>query len=92
VRVASEKFEQQGNQWLPELFDFKEHAAALSLAFMIGAALVGRSVSRDDSLSKAEKTSVVRGVAALSVTGAAFVWAALLIGLYITAHQPVGHP
>lgn len=92
VRIADERFEREGLGWLSELFDAKEHAVALSLAFVLGASLVGRSFARERTLTKRDQATVARGVATLSVLGAAFVWTAALIGLYITARQPVGLP
>jgi hypothetical protein len=61
-----------------QLFDFKEHLAALSLALVIGAALAGR-----------KEESRRWPLAALSCTGAAFLWAATLIGLYVTAQKSI---
>jgi hypothetical protein len=63
------------------LFDFKEHLAALALALVIGAALAGRG---NDQRAEGRWP-----LAALSCTGAAFLWAATLIGLYVTARHPV---
>jgi hypothetical protein len=66
-------------QW----FDFKEHLAALALALVIGAALAGRGIVPETPRDHRWP------VAALSCTGAAFLWAAALIGLYVTARQPL---
>ena len=92
VRVRGAHFDKEGLQWLSQLFDFKEHSAALALALMLGAALAGRAFARDSSLDEAARKSVARGIAALSITASALVWAAALIGLYITARHPVGTP
>jgi hypothetical protein len=67
-----------------QLFDFKEHLSALALALVIAAALAGRASARDDAPGE-----VRWPVAALSCAGAAFLWAAALIGLYVTARHPV---
>ena len=64
--------------FVAQLFDFKEHLAALSLALVIGAALAGR-----------KEESPGWPLAALSCTGAAFLWTAALIGLYVTAQKSV---
>ena len=69
-----------------QLFDFKEHLAALSLALILGAALAGRAVAPDAPRPQRN------AVAALSCTGALFLWIAALIGLYVTARHPVGAP
>ena len=65
-----------------QLFDFKEHLAALALALVIGAALAAR---RPDETAPQARWPI----AALSCTGAAFLWTAALIGLYVTARHPV---
>ena len=62
-----------------QLFDLKEHLAALALALVIGAALAGR---------KSEE-GAQWPIAALSCTGAAFLWTAAVIGLYVTARHSV---
>ena len=64
-----------------QLFDLKEHLAALALVLVIGAALAGRQSSTE------ERTQWP--VAALSCTGAAFLWTAAVIGLYVTARHSV---
>jgi len=92
VRVANEHFSREGNRWLSHFFDLKEHAAAISLVFVLGAALVGRAFARDDSLAGVARAGISRTIAVLSITGATLVWAAALIGLYITARHPVGTP
>ena len=66
-------------QW----FDFKEHLSALALALVIAAALAGRGMDPDTPRDHRWP------VAALSGTGAAFLWAATLIGLYVTSHKPL---
>jgi cytochrome bd-type quinol oxidase subunit 2 len=71
------------DRYAPEivrLFDFKEHLAALAIALVIGASLAGGT----DRGAEARWP-----VAAVSCTGAAFLWAAALIGLYVTASHPL---
>ena len=81
VRVRAADLERNA-PFVVQLFDFKEHLAALALALVIAAALAGRN--------SAEAPAQVRWpVAALSSTGAAFLWAAAIIGLYVTARHPV---
>ena len=63
-----------------QLFDFKEHVSALALALVIGASVAGGSDQRPEARWP---------IAALSCTGAAFLWAAALIGLYVTARHPL---
>ena len=92
VRVRAEHFDRENLLALSQLFDFKEHSAALALPLCLAAALVGRALARDRSLEAVQRTQVARGVAALSLTGAALVWSAALIGLYITMRHPVGMP
>ena len=65
-----------------QLFDFKEHLAALALVLVIVAALSGRNAADAPAQSRWP-------VAALSSTGAAFLWVAAIIGLYVTARHPV---
>ena len=69
-----------------QLFDLKEHLSALALALVLGASFAGRTLQPD---GPAEES---RAVAALSGVAAALVWAAALIGLYVTARHPVGRP
>jgi hypothetical protein len=70
-----------------QLFDFKEHLAALSVALVLGVALVARLRPEE-----ADGGQVAKATAALSVTGAALVWTVALIGLWVTAVHPVGTP
>jgi hypothetical protein len=63
---------------LAQLFDFKEHLAALALPLVIGAALAGR-----------RNEEPRWPLAAVSCTGAAFLWTAAVIGLYVTARHPL---
>jgi hypothetical protein len=80
VRVRAADLERSAPA-VVQLFDFKEHLAALSLALVIGAALAGRAQ---------DPTRETRWpVAALSCTGALFLWVATLVGLYVTARHPV---
>jgi hypothetical protein len=69
-----------------QLFDLKEHLSALALALVLGASFAGRALPADAPAAES------RAVAALSGGGAALVWAAALIGLYVTARHPVGAP
>jgi hypothetical protein len=67
-----------------QLFELKEHLSALALALVFAAAFSGRGASAD--------APAPRAVAGLSIGGAAMVWSAAIIGLYVTARQPVGMP
>jgi hypothetical protein len=69
-----------------ELFELKEHFAALGLALVVAACFAGRALPLRPPAAEA------RSVAALSTSGAALVWAAAVIGLYVTARHPVGMP
>ena len=81
VRVRAADLERSA-PFVVQLFDFKEHLAALALVLVIAAALAGRS--------SADAPAQTRWpVAALSATGAAFLWVAAVIGLYVTARHPV---
>jgi len=64
-----------------QLFDLKEHLAALALVLVIGAALAGRA----EDAGKQTRWPV----AALSCTGALFLWVATVVGLYVTARHSV---
>ena len=70
-----------------QLFDFKEHLAALAVVLVLGAALVAR-LRPDESMPGSGQ--VAKATAALSITAAALVWTVALIGLYVTAVRPVG--
>ena len=63
---------------LAGLFDFKEHLSALALALVVGAAFAGR-----------REEDARWPLAAISCTGAAFLWVAAVIGLYVTARHPL---
>lgn len=67
-----------------QLFDFKEHLAAVGLALVVAAALLARAGRPADGFRAA--------LAALSVSGAALIWAVAILGLYVTARHPVGMP
>ena len=67
-----------------QLFDLKEHLAALALALVAAAAVATRAGAKGNLRTWA--------VAALSTSGATLVWAAAIIGLYVTARHPVGGP
>jgi cytochrome bd-type quinol oxidase subunit 2 len=77
VRVRAADFDLHAPA-LAGLFDFKEHLAALALPLVVGAALAGR-----------REENARWPLAALSCTGAAFLWAAAVIGLYVTARHPL---
>ena len=81
VRVRAADFEHNA-PFFTQLFDFKEHLAALSLALVIPAALAARI---KELPSKEARWSI----AALSCTGALFVWTAAVLGLCVTAKHPV---
>jgi cytochrome bd-type quinol oxidase subunit 2 len=66
-----------------QLFDFKEHLAALALALVIAAAIAG--AAQDRTQPRAQRWTL----ATLSLGGAAMLWTATLIGLYVTARHPV---
>ena len=89
VRVRALHFDHE-NPLVAQLFDFKEHLAALSVALVVGAALVARLRAEPEDGVPAGQ--VAKATAALSVTGAALVWTVALIGLYVTAVRPVGMP
>ena len=79
IRVRAMDFDQTAPA-LVRLFEFKEHLAALAIALVIGASLAGGMDRGAGSRWP---------VAAVSCTGAAFLWAAALIGLYVTASHPL---
>ena len=66
-----------------QLFDFKEHLAALALALVLAAAVAGIAQGRGQPGPQRWT------LASLSLAGAAMLWAATLIGLYVTARHPV---
>lgn len=79
VRVRAADLERSA-PFVVQLFDFKEHLSALALVLVIAAALSARG----------EPVPASRWpIAALSCTGAAFLWTAAIIGLYVTARHPV---
>jgi hypothetical protein len=78
-----------------QLFDFKEHLAALALALVAAAALAARASAQGafgamSAPAGGKGSPRDRAVAALATSGAALVWAAAIIGLYVTARHPVG--
>jgi hypothetical protein len=77
VRVRAADFDLHA-PGLAQLFDLKEHLSALAIALVVGAALAGR---RDEEPRWP--------LAAVSCTGAAFLWVAAVIGLYVTAVHPL---
>jgi hypothetical protein len=97
VRVRGAHFDKEGPQWLAQLFDFKEHAAALACALVLAAVIVGRIYARDTAhadpgAGEARRRQIASGIAALSISGSLLVWITALIGLYITARHPLGMP
>ena len=88
VRVRAAHLDHEA-PFVVQLFDFKEHLAALALVLVVGAALAGRQPPVADP---AESGKVAWATAALSITAAALVWTAALIGLYVTSVHPVGLP
>jgi hypothetical protein len=80
IEVRAADFDRHA-PFVAALFDLKEHLGALSLALVVAAALAGR---------RPQEGSARISVAALSCTGAALVWAAALLGLYVTGRHPVG--
>ena len=88
VRVRALHFDHEAPV-VAQLFDFKEHLAALSLVLVLGAALVARLRPGEASPQAAQ---VTRATAAVSIAAAALVWTVALIGLYVTAVRPVGMP
>jgi len=79
VRVRALDFDRYAPA-LARLFELKEHLAALAIALVIGASLAG-------GIDRAAEARWP--VAAISCTAAAFLWAAALIGLYVTASHPL---
>lgn len=89
VRIRAAHFDPHA-PLLSQLFDFKEHLAALSLALLLSAVLLGRSLVRAQGTPI--PASHLRTLAALSCAAAALVWGAALLGLFVTARHPVGMP
>ncbi|HXN55190.1 MAG TPA: hypothetical protein VN874_02895 [Myxococcales bacterium] len=89
VRVRLEDLERTAPA-VVQLFDFKEHLAALAVALILAAAASARALCRPDGGPRPQ--SARWAVAALSASGAALTWIAALIGLYVTARHPVGTP
>jgi cytochrome bd-type quinol oxidase subunit 2 len=81
IRVRAMDFDKNA-PFFTQLFDFKEHLAALSLTLVLAAALAARV---KELPSKEARWSI----AALSCVGALFVWLAAVIGLAVTAKHPV---
>jgi hypothetical protein len=93
VRVRLEHLERVAPA-VVQLFDFKEHLAALAFALIVAAAACARSLSRPGAALEwtAGAQSARWATAALSASGSALTWIAALIGLYVTARHPVGTP
>ena len=81
VQVRAADFDQNA-PFFSQLFDLKEHLAALSLAPVILAGLAGR-------VSEEPAREARWSIAALSCTGTLFVWVAAIVGLCVTARHPV---
>ncbi|HEX4386889.1 MAG TPA: hypothetical protein VH083_28235 [Myxococcales bacterium] len=81
IRVRALDFDRNA-PFFSQLFDFKEHLAALSLMLVLAAALAARI---KESPSQETRWSI----AALSSVGALFVWTTAVIGLVVTARHPV---
>lgn len=79
VRVRAADLERSAPA-LVQLFDLKEHLSALALALVVAAAVAGRAGQEPPGRWP---------VAALSCAGAAFVWIAAVIGLFVTARHAV---
>lgn len=79
VRVRAADLERSA-PFVVQLFDFKEHLSALALALVLAAALSGRSPQHPPARWP---------LAALSCTGAAFLWIAAFIGIYVTARHAI---
>jgi len=76
---------------LSQLFDFKEHLAAIALAVVCAASVAGRlATPKAAATDEAMVASARWSVAALATAGAALIWTVALLGLYVTARHPVG--
>jgi len=85
VRIAFGDLEHSAPR-VAQLFEVKEHCAALALILVVAASFAGRALTRHAAMGE------LRSVAALSTCGAALTWVAAVIGLYVTARHPVGLP
>jgi hypothetical protein len=97
VRIRDAHFDKEGQQWLSQLFDFKEHSAALACALVLSAVIAGRIYARDTGQAdpgagEPRRRQIASAIAALSISGSLLVWITALIGLYITARHPLGMP
>lgn len=63
-----------------QLFELKEHFAALALALVIAASAAGGFDQRREARWP---------IAAISCAGAALLWTAAILGLYVTARHPL---
>jgi len=79
VRVRALDFDRNAPLY-SQLFDFKEHLAALSLALVVAMAVVGRSDSGRDARWP---------LAAVATTAALFVWTVAILGVCVTARHAV---
>jgi hypothetical protein len=66
--------------FVAQLFELKEHFAALALAVVIAASAAGGIDQRPQARWP---------IAALSCVGAALLWTAAILGLYVTARHPL---
>lgn len=71
-----------------QLFDFKEHLAAIGVVLVIAAALLARGLSKEPQGAPDLRPAL----AAVSTAGAALMWMVAVLGLYVTARHPVGMP
>ena len=89
LRVRVEDFDKNA-PFVAQLFDLKEHLAAIGLALLIAAAVLARIVSR--RTSEGGRSDFAPALAAVSGSSAALLWAVAILGLYVTARHPVGMP
>jgi hypothetical protein len=87
VQVRAADFDRNAPR-VAQLFDLKEHFAALALALICAAAIVARAATR----SEGDLAALRRSAAALSSAGALLLWTVALVGLYATARHPLGSP
>lgn len=88
VRIRAVHFDPHAPLYT-QLFDFKEHLAALSVPLLLSAVLIARLLAREPF---PPAPALTRTLAALSCSAALLVWGAALLGLFITARHPVGMP
>lgn len=79
VRVRALDFDRHAPVY-SQLFDFKEHLAALSLALVVAIAVASRSASGRDARWP---------LAAIAITAAVFLWTVAILGVCVTARHAV---